>query len=129
MIGQTKWNVIVSSLGMVLTIFISLQRNVWLTSLQRGVYTFIALFILTFIVRWLLYTIVHFNANRTVGSRVNLSTPADHDVLNTPLPEEQQDEQRYKEQPQQLNPLKLPKLETTAEVEEAVKVIRHMSEQ
>lgn len=112
MIGTIKWNVIVGAIGLLLTMVFSLNHNVFMTSVIRGAYVFAVLFIITFFMRWFLFYIV--NHVETVseaqkGAHIDLSTP-------------EQDVQ------QQFSPLNPPTYETKEDIEEVVKVVRHMSE-
>lgn len=135
MIGTVRWNFIVGLTGMVLTTLFSLSHNLFFTSLLRGFYSFIILFIVVFFLRWLLEVIWGLNSmeldtsshsedDQHIGSHVDLSTP-DENAVDTSSAKN--DSISKKENFEPLNP---PKLASTNEMdpEEMVKAIRQMSD-
>lgn len=119
MIGTIRWNIIVATVGLILTVLLSLNHNVLLTSVIRGAYTFAALFMITFFVRWFIHVIFNMKRAEAASQQSDDAQKGVHIDLSTP---EEQDEQ------QQFTPLDPPTYETKEDIEEVVKVIRHMSE-
>lgn len=127
MIGSLRWNIIAGTIGFILTILLSINHNVFLTSVIRGAYTFATLFVFTFIVRWFMYYIVNIKQGeaRSQASQTSSTSQTSEDEaqkgthidLSTP----EQDVSAF-------SPLNPPQYETKQNVEDVVKVIRHMSE-
>lgn len=135
MIGTVRWNFIVGMTGMVLTTLFSLSNNLFFTSLLRGFYSFIILFMVVFFLRWLLEVIWGLNSmkldtsshsedDQHIGSHVDLSTP-DENTVDTSTAKSESISKKENFEP--LNP---PKLASTKEMdpEEMVKAIRQMSD-
>ncbi|NOU93408.1 hypothetical protein GC093_09280 [Paenibacillus sp. LMG 31456] len=97
MLGTIRWNFIVGGISFVLTFLISIFNNIWLTTLLRSFYSFIILFAVVFLFRWVLGTIAGFNqlavtealhqepADDHKGTTLDMSTPDEdaalHDML------------------------------------------------
>jgi hypothetical protein len=138
MLGTYRWNITIGFVGMVLTVLFSIGGNLLLTTLLRGFYCFIVLFILGFPLRWFLGTIIGIKDmdmivdgesgtdNQVKGNHIDYSTPNDEDEMRISQPGEES--ASSKEQP--FSPLTPPKLASkdNLDPEELVKAIRHMSE-
>jgi len=61
MIGTIRWNFIIGLLSFAITFASSIVNNIWLTSLLRSTYSFLIVFALTFLFRWVLGTIAGLN--------------------------------------------------------------------
>jgi hypothetical protein len=135
MIGSLRWNFLVGIFGMFLTTLFSLNHNLFLTSLLRGIYSFIILFVFCFFIRWFLGTILEMNPmdsttslgseeDQHKGSHVDLSTPDGDELISPSLQDESASEE---EDFSHLNPPKLAS-KNKMDPEEMVKAIRKMSE-
>jgi len=138
MIGNLKWNIIISLIGMMMTTLFSLSTNMFLTSFIRGFYCFVVLFIVSFFVRWFLGVVMGLNQmdlkddssidneEQFKGSHVDISTPVEDGFKDDNL--------QYDNESSSLNadfsPLSPPKLASKdkMDAEELVKAIRHLSE-
>lgn len=138
MIGSIRWNVALGLSGMILTMLISLGNNVIWTTTIRSLYSFVILFLIGFLIRWILGTIVGINKmsineeslsqkeEKNLGSTVDLSTPDENEAINQSL--KMNLEASTKET--KFAPLNPPKLASkdTIDTETMVNAIRHMSE-
>ncbi|MFB6363989.1 hypothetical protein ACFCP7_07985 [Paenibacillus elgii] len=57
MIGSIRWNFIVGAAAFVITFALSITDNIWLTTLIRSFYSFVLMFVIVFLFRWLLGTV------------------------------------------------------------------------
>ena len=57
MLGSLRWNLAVGASGFLLTFLVSMGNNDFTVSSLRGVYVFIALFVITFLFRFALFLI------------------------------------------------------------------------
>ena len=95
MIGTWRWNAIFGTLTMVLTFLLSLTNDVPTTALNRSLYGFVVLFVLTYVIRWMLGTLAGMNQyseqdklrhhDELLNSNIDLQTPDDLDSLNNLL--------------------------------------------
>ncbi len=141
MIGSNKWNVALGLFGFLLTFLLSVMHNEWLTSLIRGFYSSITLFVLTYGFRWLLGTVAGlktWNAHSAqehsekakeggdeIGNLVDVTTPDDEWSLNHTLKMNLQSSGSH------FSPLNPPKLASKhqLESEDLAKALRHLSEE
>ncbi|MFC5448364.1 hypothetical protein [Paenibacillus aestuarii] len=86
MFGTIRINFIVAALAAVLTFALSISNNLLLTTCLRSLYSFIILFVLSFVFRWVVGFMIHLdNANPkhvneepaqpAVGQTLDLTTP------------------------------------------------------
>lgn len=112
MIGNIRWNLVIGCLsGLLAYVFSTLNDNLVLTSLIRGIIVFVVMFIITFLFRWLL-ALSTLDAGSvegepsdeptSTGSQIDLSTPSE-DVQLPELSPEQPDG-KPNEQAQQQDP-------------------------
>jgi hypothetical protein len=134
MIGNFRWNLATGLVGFLGTLAVSLPRNIIKTALVQSCYSFVFLFIFTFVVRWVLGLALHSGRNpgkeglgghdaelMTKGQTIDLATPEDG-AVSTQADSGEEDI---------FAPLNPPKLSTKIDKnpEELVKAIRHMSEE
>lgn len=130
-------NVLFGVIGFLITFFVNYGHNLLGTSLIRGVFGFIAWFVLAFLFRWVLGFIIGQSAvtdteelslqsNDSVGANLNISTPDEDEELNNLL----------KPKPGERNgniegfkPLQPPKLVSMKDPEELAKAVRHLKEE
>lgn len=136
MIGTLRWNVVIGFIGMIITILLSIGHNTLLTSLIRGFYSLIILFIAAFIIRFILGIIIGMNEKQSMtndniddkhkGGNVDLSTPHEEDDINETLKKQLQ----FTSQTNSFSPLDPPKLASKDKVDptKLVEAIRQMSE-
>lgn len=148
MIGSYRWNLFAGGIGLVGTLLISLPNNIWETALIQSLYSFLSLFLLTFIIRWVFGFLIRTSNSGSFkpgvtfdqetdsprGQTIDLSTPADGEVI---LPRVDQ-QQGTGTNPANLDedsvftPLNPPKLSTKLEQqdpEELVRALRRMTEE
>ncbi|PZE22429.1 hypothetical protein [Paenibacillus xerothermodurans] len=141
MMGTIRWNLIIGSISFLLTFLISLGNNIWLTTLLRSLYSFLLMFVLVFLFRWVLGTIaglhklgsVDVPAAETdddhIGNALDMSTPDEQEALHAMLkqtntPNEGAANAGFK-------PLTPPKLSssTTVDTAEMAQAVRRMTEE
>ncbi|WP_316503344.1 MULTISPECIES: hypothetical protein [Paenibacillus] len=137
MIGTILLNLICGLVGFAFTFLVSLQNNLLLTSLYRGLFGFILWFLLAFVLRWVLGFIVKDSAtpggfsssggdSDSLGGAVDLSTPDEEEELKDLLKPKPavagQDSSDFK-------PLQPPKLVSMKDPEELAKAVRHLKEE
>ncbi|MGN7383505.1 MULTISPECIES: hypothetical protein [unclassified Paenibacillus] len=139
MIGTIRWNAIIGGLGAAATFISSFSNNILTTTLLRTLYSFVILFALVFVFRWVLGTVMGgTNPERDSadsqpedsvrGQRIDFTTPDEPSGLSgEPVPSAQDDREQDETGFSPLNP---PKLATRNKVdsEEMVKALRHLSE-
>ncbi|MNB64149.1 hypothetical protein D3C81_63280 [compost metagenome] len=137
MIGTILLNIICGLLGFAFTFLISLQNNLILTSLYRGLFGFILWFLLAFVLRWVLGFITDGSANQdsfsssggdseSLGGAVDLSTPDEEEELKDLLkPKPAAADQGSGD----FKPLQPPKLVSMKDPEELAKAVRHLKEE
>ncbi|KIL39225.1 hypothetical protein SD70_21365 [Gordoniibacillus kamchatkensis] len=100
MTGTVRWNLIGGAAAFVLTFATSIARNVFTTTLLHSVYSFLLVFAVIFLFRFLLHLILNSaaaaadlppaigEAESEAGQNVDLATPHDdslHDLLRSNL--------------------------------------------
>ncbi|WP_284639084.1 hypothetical protein [Paenibacillus silviterrae] len=139
MIGSIRINFIVGAVAFFLTFLLSMTSNVWTTTLLRSVYSFIIVFLIVFLCRYVLGTVAgmgHLPAGaeeqpdeQHKGKAFDAVTPPDEDeVLHQML----RDQASPKDQEESVfTPLNPPKLstKTNMEPEELAQALRRMSEE
>lgn len=88
MIGSLRWNFAVSIVAFALTFTFSLFDNVLLTTLIRSMYSFLILFVLMFVFRWILGLLLHYTEHQHLEAQEEDSSKGTHIDLTTPLDEE-----------------------------------------
>jgi hypothetical protein len=131
MIGTILWNFVGAGIAFVGTFFLSIQSNLLTTSLLRGLYSFIIMFLLVFVVRFVIGLLLlpsqhskeptsdeasHHDEQSHLGQRFDMVTP---------------DEDQGTSQALESNfaPLDPPKLETKIEPDpmRAAQAVRHLA--
>jgi hypothetical protein len=142
MTGNVRWNLYGGAAAFVLTFLASITRNVLVTTLLRSFYSFLLVFAILFLFRFILHLILNGNSAAAdmaaggeepdvsdTGRNVDLATPNDdslHDLLRANLnAEEAPDDGAVFTQ------LKPPKLISQSELkpEELANALRRMSEE
>lgn len=90
MIGTFRWNLLAGTVGFIGTLLASFHSNVWSTVLIHSIYSFLILFLFTFVVRWVLNVLIlssgtgsrpilesHESDGIRKGQSIDLSTPDD----------------------------------------------------
>lgn len=136
MAGNLKWNLVTGLIGFAGTLALSMPHNILKTAFIQSLYSFIFLFLITFLARWLLGLIAqsahtpHAEAEaisrelerqeETKGLKIDLATPDDSAIL----PQAEADSG--------FMPLNPPKLSTDfgeRQTADAVKAIRQMTDE
>jgi hypothetical protein len=147
MIGNMKWNLGFSLVGMLLTFLFSWLHNPFLTALTRSLYCFALLFVFVFVVRFFLGTIANIEWEKAadkeeVGTHIDLTTPdeteeiqealkqAASDTTITDTAERKNDEQGVpKPEEKPFSPLNPPRLKSIDKsTDQLVRAVRQMSE-
>ena len=133
--GNLRFNLVFGVIGFIWTLLFSLTNNLFMTSVIRGLVSFVAWFLLAFLLRWV-WTVISSpqehaspqggkEEDKQTGNRLDLTTPDESDELNELL----------KPKPDQSNengngftPLNPPKLVSTKDPEELAKAVRHLTE-
>lgn len=137
MAGNLKWNLITGLIGFGGTLALSMPHNILKTAFIQSLYSFIFLFLITFLARWLLGLVAQSaqtpeSAAEAVtrelereeeirGTRIDLATPEDDSPM---LPQAAMDTG--------FTPLNPPKLSTDMgehRTEDAVKALRQMTDE
>ena len=134
MIGTFRWNLATGIVGFLGTLLISMPHNILKTALTQSCYSFVFLFLFTFVVRWLLGTVLRSNGvseealasaaelnSAPKGQTIDLATPDDGSFPGmAPAAEDGG-----------FSPLNPPKLTTKMDhhPEELVKAFRQMTEE
>ncbi|WP_245864475.1 hypothetical protein [Paenibacillus donghaensis] len=138
MIGNLLINVLSGCIGFLFTFFVTYSNNLLMTSLTRGVFAFIVWFLLAFLLRWVLGSILQpsappeeagldqDSAADALGGQLDVRAPdEDEELLNLlkqkPGPEEPAAED--------FKPLQPPKLVSMKDPEELAKAVRHLKEE
>lgn len=138
MIGTIRWNFILGAIGFMLTFLISFPHNLFLTTVVRSFYCFVLLFMVCFLFRWMLGTLVGMNSftferkadhmDDHKGSSINVTTPDEEDSLNDllrqPIRSDDQDVPDFAP----LSPRKLTS-QLPEDPEELAKAVRHLTEE
>ncbi|WP_239716158.1 hypothetical protein [Paenibacillus sp. 19GGS1-52] len=138
MIGNIVINLIFGLLGFIFTFFINYGNNLLLTSFIRGILGFIIWFVLAFLLRWVLGSIVQQNlppidsdsnnevGDEELGSQLDISTPnEDEELINLLKPQPGQGSGKS----DGFTPLQPPKLVSLKDPEELAKAVRHLKEE
>lgn len=130
--GNLLFNLVFGAVGFVLTLLISLGNNLFMTSLIRGLISFVIWFLLAFLLRWVWGVVSVPEAEHEAaaaeqerGTRFDMTTPDESDELNdllTPRPASDQEDGKG------FTPLNPPKLVSAKDPEELAKAVRHLSE-
>jgi energy-coupling factor transporter transmembrane protein EcfT len=142
MLGTIRWNFIVGGLSFVITFMISIFNNIWLTTLLRSFYSFIILFAIVFLFRWVLGTIAGINkiagtealqqepAEEHIGTSLDISTPDEEAALHEMLKGSNASNGSAGEAGfAPLNPPKLSTKTTNLDAGELAQAVRHMTEE
>ncbi|OXM84692.1 hypothetical protein [Paenibacillus rigui] len=141
MMGTIRWNFVIGLVSLVITFMSSITHNIWMTTILRSVYSFIILFLLTFLFRWVLGTMAGFNklagtdeqqeaADKEKGTALDLSTPDEEAALHQML-KDSLDPNANAVDPG-FSPLNPPKLSTkgnSMEPGEMAQAVRRMTEE
>lgn len=130
--GNLLFNLVFGAVGFVLTLLISLGNNLFMTSLIRGLISFVIWFLLAFLLRWVWGVVSVPEAEHEAaaaeqerGTRFDMTTLDESDELNdllTPRPASDQEDGKG------FTPLNPPKLVSAKDPEELAKAVRHLSE-
>lgn len=129
--GNLLFNLVFGAVGFVLTLLISMGNNLFMTSLIRGLISFVIWFLLAFLLRWVWGVVSVPEAEQEAaveqerGARFDVTTPDESDELNdllTPKPASVQEDGGG------FTPLNPPKLVSAKDPEELAKAVRHLSE-
>lgn len=134
MTGTIRWNFIFGIIGFILIVIISMNNNVLSTSLIRGLYSFVILFVFCFAIRWALGTFgepdhtpdLHMDDEFT-GNNVNAVTPDEEASLNQLLKENLASPIGGSFSP--LVPPKLTTKEQQLPMEQLTEVVRYLSKE
>jgi len=139
MLGTWRWNVGFGIFGLLLTVLFSLGRNPWSVTLFRGMYAFIAFFILAYLVRTILAFVLKPPAlvgegakqDESRGGQLDLLTPDESEDLNDLLKSQLKagSAAASDKQGDGFQPLKPPQFVSAqnSEPEELAKAIRHLT--
>jgi len=98
MIGSYVWNLIIGGLSGIMAFALAYSNvNTFATSLVRGLISFVVMFLLTYLFRWLMALIIQDTLKDqdrirevSAGAKIDLKTPEEDinltDLLNTPPP-------------------------------------------
>lgn len=143
MLGTWRWNVSFGIVGILLTGIFSIGKNPMSVILLRGMYAFIAFFVLAFVVRFILAQVLkpptligeQTQQDEGRGSQLDMLTPDETDDLNDLLKSQMKDgkaggqEASTKQEEAEFRPLNPPQLVSTKnnDPEELAKAIRHLT--
>lgn len=137
MIGSIRWNFIVGAVSFLITFALSISNNIWLTTIIRSFYSFVILFLVVFLCRWILGSFAGLNqhtpsqnieaSKETRGIAVDAITPDQDEELHQMLKHSLDPNDSFASDFSPLNP---PKLSTkvNSNPEELVQALRQMSE-
>lgn len=140
MLGSLRWNFAMGASGLLLTFIASLGHNGLAISSIRALYAFVALFILCFLFRFILFLIAGpppVSEELTpeelegLGGTVDISTQGYDDDLNELLKAQLDGGQRQQQETAEFRPLTPKKLVSAQnkDPEELAQAIRHLAEQ
>jgi len=108
MIGTYVWNLIIGGLSGLMAFSLAyINANTFVTSLVRGFISFVVMFMLTYLFRWLLALVIQDTQNDVdsdkevpAGAKIDLQTPEEEinlaDLLGTPSsPQRAEDKQDF----------------------------------
>ncbi|MWV43525.1 hypothetical protein GRF59_07745 [Paenibacillus sp. HJL G12] len=133
--GNLRFNLVFGVIGFILTLLFSLTNNLFMTSVIRGLVSFVIWFVLAFLLRWA-WTAVSAppaeeapvsgkDEDMPTGNQLDLTTPDESDELNELL---KQKPDLSNERGAGFTPLQPPKLVSTKDPEELAKAVRHLTE-
>lgn len=136
MIGNLLINLLFGLVGFVFTFFVTYGNNLLGTSLIRGILGFVIWFMLAFLLRWVLGSIIKESSpqeafdvsGEELGAKLDISAPSEDEELLNLL--------KQKPEPGQgsadsggFTPLTPPKLVSLKDPEELAKAVRHLKEE
>lgn len=135
--GKNLLSILSGVIGFLFTFLANYGHNLLGTSLIRGIYGFIIWFVLAFLLRWVLGSIVKQSVvpestganagnDETVGTKFDLSTPDEDKELIDLLKQKPAEESGGSEG---FTPLQPPKLVSMKDPEELAKAVRHLKEE
>ncbi|SFL45816.1 hypothetical protein SAMN03159341_106160 [Paenibacillus sp. 1_12] len=137
MIGTIRWNLLLGAISFVVTLSTSLINNIWSTALIRSCYSFVLLFLLVFLVRWILgsfagihkITEIDEAADDNKGTALDMTTPDEDESLNQLLKDSRDSHSHEGENG--FAPLNPPKLSRKVNMEtgDMVQALRQMSDE
>ena len=125
-------------IGFLFTFFVTYSNNLLMTSLTRGVFAFIVWFLLTFLLRWVLGSILKQSpatgaadvdqdaAKDMLGGQLDVRAPDEDEVLLNLLKQKPTSEGLAAVD---FKPLQPPKLVSMKDPEELAKAVRHLKEE
>lgn len=131
-------NAVFGVIGFVFTFLVNYGHNLIQTSLIRGIFGFIVWFVLAFLLRWVLGSIIGNSAEagdpdaaledtgEALGAKLDIRTPDEDEELKnllTPKPDAGSGDIEG------FTPLQPPKLVTMKDPEELAKAVRHLKEE
>lgn len=139
MIGTIRINFIVACAAFFITFLLSVGDNLFWTTCMRSIYSFLILFVLTFLFRWVLGIVIgpyhsfieeqqeQLSADPQVGSQLDLVTPDEDETTRQML---KQNTQPHQEAESLFSPLNPPKLATKNHLdpEQLAGALRRLSE-
>lgn len=134
MIGNLLINLLFGLTGFILTFFVTYGNNLLGTSLIRSLFGFVVWFMLAFLLRWVLGSIVKESSpqeefdvtDEELGGKLDISAPSeDEELLNLLKQKPGQDS----EDSGGFTPLTPPKLVSLKDPEELAKAVRHLKEE
>ncbi|WP_248926349.1 hypothetical protein [Paenibacillus hamazuiensis] len=143
MIGSIRLNLVIAFITFICTFLFSFSSNIWTTTLLRSLYGFVTVFVLVFLFRWVLGTVVGLNKFQSgdesgegvpdeAGKGVNLDvvTPEEQDSIHQMLKDNLSPKPEQEEDPG-FSPLSPPKLKKNVDLEpeDLAKALRQMSEE
>jgi hypothetical protein len=129
MIGSIRWNLALGLFGCILTFILSISDNIFSTAFRHGLYCGFILFMVAFMFRWFLGTLLFAVPIEThIGNNLDMVTPDELDEIHLLMRNENENEIDAEES--DFKPLNPPKLvsKRVTDPEEMVKALRHMSE-
>jgi energy-coupling factor transporter transmembrane protein EcfT len=140
MMGTIRINFIVGTVAFILTFALSIGSNIWVTTLLRSLYSFVIIFLIVFLCRYVLGTVAGLNRmpatneqqpdEQHKGTAFDAVTPDEDEVLRQML--KGSEEPKTAEQEDVVfAPLNPPKLSTKGnlEAEQLAQALRRMSEE
>ncbi|GIP14572.1 hypothetical protein J40TS1_02140 [Paenibacillus montaniterrae] len=148
MYGSWRWNLSFGIFGLIIVFLIGMINNPWTTSLLRGGYAFVLFFLLAFVVRYIMASLLAPSPERAAaeqemveeelaGSNIDYVTPDGEEDLNAVLREQMAQGKVEKAEPApvqdekaaQFQPLKPKKLVSTEnmQAEDLTRAVRHLT--
>lgn len=142
MFGNIRINFFAGIIGLIITFFVSFSSNLLSTSLFRAGAAFMIWFLLAFLLRLVLGSILASPPDKggegnleegpeTKGAQLDVIAPNDDealkDILNYAQAEPQEEEKKQSAVESGFEPLNPPKLVRTKDAEELAQAVRHLS--